>query len=210
MIPILFEARINLGDLLLSEKRYAEAEVEYRKTIEYKPDEPKLHFSLGRVLALQNKIDEARANFEIAVHQNPEYTDAHYELAIALGLQHKIPEAVAEYRVAIKLQPGFADALNNLAWILAANPDPRLRNGPEAVAMAEAACALTHNTQALKIGTLAAAYAEAGRFKDAVASAQLAHNVALAQGQTNVAAANLQLLKIYKVHQAYHEPPPSQ
>jgi hypothetical protein len=81
-----------------------------------------------------------------------------------------------------------------------------LRNGPEAVQLAEHSCALTRNTQALKIGTLAAAYAEAGRFSNAVASAQLARSVALAHGETNVAAANQQLQKLYQAGQPYHEP----
>ena len=129
-------------------------------------------------------------------------------MAVTLAAQQKTAEAIAEYRVALQLQPNFSDALNNLAWILAANPNPQMRNGMEAVALAEHACALTHNKQAIKIGTLAAAYAEAGQFDDAVASAQLAHDVALAQGQASVATANLQLQKYYKAHQPYHEPPP--
>jgi Tfp pilus assembly protein PilF len=137
---------------------------------------------------------------------DPFYTDAHYELAVTLGLQQKTDEAIAEYRAALKIQPNFSDALNNLAWLLAANPNPQLRNGVEAVELAERACALTHNTQAIKIGTLAAAYAEAGRFDAAVASAQLADDVALAHGETNVATANLQLQKLYQSRHPYHEP----
>jgi Tfp pilus assembly protein PilF len=204
--PDLIQARANLGDLLLSEKRDDEAAEEYAKALQYKPDEPKLHYSLGRVLALQKKYDQARAEFETALRLDPFYTDAHYELAVTLGLQQKTDEAIAEYRAALKIQPNFSDALNNLAWLLAANPNPQLRNGVEAVELAERACALTHNTQAIKIGTLAAAYAEAGRFDAAVASAQLAHDVALAHGETNVATANLQLQKLYQSRHPYHEP----
>ena len=204
--PDLISARANLADLLLSDNRYDEATVEYNKALQYQPDEPKLHYSLARVLAMQKKYDQACAEFETALRLDPYYTDAHYELAVTLSMQHKTAEAIAEYRVALKLQPNFSDALNNLAWILAANPDPQLRNGPEAVQLAEHSCALTRNTQALKIGTLAAAYAEAGRFSNAVASAQLARSVALAHGETNVAAANQQLQKLYQAGQPYHEP----
>ena len=62
--------------------------------------------------------------------------------------------------------------LNNLAWILAASADPQVRNGPEAVLLAERACKLTDYKKPLLVGTLAAAYAEAGRFPEAVATAR--------------------------------------
>jgi hypothetical protein len=57
----------------------------------------------------------------------------------------------------------------------------------------------------LMIGTLADAYAEAGRFDDAVAAAQRAHDVAVGQDKTTVAARNLELLEEYRSHRAYHE-----
>jgi len=205
--PDLFEARINLADLLLSGQRYNEAEEQYRKILEYKPDEPKIHFTLGRTLVFEKKLDEARAEFETALREDPNYVDAHYELAVILDMLHKPADAIAQYDATLKLKPNFSDALNNLAWIFAANANPQLRNGTEAVELAEHACMLTHRTQALKIGTLAAAYAEAGRFDDAVATAQLAHDVALTNGQKGVAEANLKLQKLYKAHQAFHEAP---
>ncbi len=203
--PDLRVARVNLGDILLSEDLYGEAAVEYGKALEYEPDDSILRCSLGQVLARQEKFDEARAEFETALRLNPAYTDAHYELALALSMQQKTAAAIAEYRAALKLQPNFSDALNNLAWILAANPNPQLRNGPEAVQLAERACVLTHNNQAIKVGTLAAAYAEAGRFDDAVTTAQKAHDLAVAQGKNDVAARNLELLPLYRSHRAYHE-----
>ena len=70
--------------------------------------------------------------------------------------------------------------------------------------LAERACEMTHYQQAVLIGTLAAAYAEAGRFNDAVATAQKAHDVALAHGQTEIADRNLQLLQLYKSGQPFH------
>jgi hypothetical protein len=56
------------------------------------------------------------------------------------------------------------------------------------------------------VGTLAAAYAEAGRFDDAVATAQKARDLALASGQKDLADRNQKLLELYQSHQAYHEP----
>ena len=72
----------------------------------------------------------------------------------------------------------IAEALNNLAWVLATSPKAELRNGAEAVRLAERACELTHYGEPLFIGTLAAAYAEAGRFPEAVTTAEKAEQLA--------------------------------
>jgi len=113
-------------------------------------------------------------------------------------------EAIAQYREALRLNPNLTGPLNNLAWVLAASPDAGLRNGAEAVRLAEHACELTHYGDPMFLATLAAAYAEAGRFDDAVATAQKARTVALAKGEKEIAAQDEQLLELFKSGQAYH------
>jgi hypothetical protein len=113
---------------------------------------------------------------------------------------------VAYYREGARLRPDQADTCNNLAWILASNPDPELRNGAEAVGWAEVACGLTSYTQTVFVGTLAAAYAEAGRFQDAVAAAEKAVNLATAAGDRELARRNQELLTLYREGKAYREP----
>jgi Flp pilus assembly protein TadD len=71
--------------------------------------------------------------------------------------------------------------------MLATSYDPNLHNGNEAVRLSERACQLTGYNEAVLIGTLAVAYAEAGRLNDAVAAGQKARAVALAHGQMEVA-----------------------
>jgi tetratricopeptide (TPR) repeat protein len=107
------------------------------------------------------------------------------------------------------LNPNLARALNNLAWVLAASPDAGLRNGAEAVRLAERACELTHHGEPLFIGTLAAAYAEAGRFPEAVITAEKAEHLATNTGLTAVAAENRQWLELYRAGKPYHEPAPT-
>jgi len=80
-----------------------------------------------------------------------------------------------------------------------------LRNGPEAVHLAERACVLTHREQPVLLGTLAAAYAEAGRFTEAIATAQQACDLAKASGQPEVAQRNEQLLELYRSGKAWHQ-----
>jgi hypothetical protein len=71
--------------------------------------------------------------------------------------------------------------------------------------LAERACKLTGYKEGIFVGTLAAAYAEAGRFQDAVSSAEKAHSLALAAGQKEIAQKNQELLELYRAGRAYHE-----
>jgi tetratricopeptide (TPR) repeat protein len=116
---------------------------------------------------------------------------------------------MAEYRLLLAAKPDQPEALNNLAWLLATSPDAAVRDGAEAVRLAEQGCRLTDYKQAQMLGTLAAAYAEAGRFTEAVTTAQKAIELARAGGDMQFAAANAQLLSLYRAGRPYHEPPPT-
>jgi hypothetical protein len=94
---------------------------------------------------------------------------------------------------------------NNHAWALATSPESAQRNGALAVKFAEDACRQTQFENPLMIGTLAAAYAEAGRFEDAISAAQRACDVAARSGEQDVVQRNQELLALYRNHQAYHE-----
>ena len=91
------------------------------------------------------------------------------------------------------MDPYFPEALNNLAWILATHPDETIRNGKEAVRLAERACEKTERKIPLMLGTLAAAYAEAGRFDDATSTAKEAEKLAIELSQAGLAAKNREL-----------------
>jgi hypothetical protein len=86
------------------------------------------------------------------------------------------------------LQPDLPKALDRLAWIAATDPRPELRNGPEAVNMAQRACELTAHKQAQYLATLAAAYAEAGQSAEAASAAETAGKLAASAGQKEMAA----------------------
>ena len=98
--------------------------------------------------------------------------------------------------------------LNDLAWRLATHPLAAVRNGAEAVEHAERACELTQRQQPQLIGTLAAAYAEAGRFDDAVRAAENAITAASAAGLQEIVERNQFLLQLYRAGKPYHDPEP--
>ena len=147
-------------------------------------------------LAAKGQFDEAIENYRKAIQVNSNHPETFFHLGMTLGQLGRNREAVAQYREALRLNPNLARALSNLAWMLATSPDDELRNGAEAVRLAERACELTHHGEPLFIGTLAAAYAEAGRFPEAVTTAEKAERLATDAGLAAVAAKNRQLLEL--------------
>jgi protein O-mannosyl-transferase len=95
--------------------------------------------------------------------------------------------------------------LNNLAWIMATCPEANLRDGAEAVRLAQQACELTGFRRTLMVGTLAAAYAEAGQFVEAVTTAQKACALAAESGDEALVSKNQKLLQLYRAGRPYHE-----
>lgn len=156
------------------------------------------HFSLGNALADQGRMTEAMRHWEAALAIAPSHAEVHGRIASALAEQGDAAGAIARYRKALEIDPELADALNNLAWLLATHPDPAIRNGPEAVRLAEKACELTQYERTVMMGTLAAAYAEVGRFEDAAATAERALRNALRSNEKDLAVRNRELLQRYR------------
>ena len=113
--------------------------------------------------------------------------------------------AAGNFLLATSLMPVEPVANNNLAWALATSPDANNRNGVRAVELAEDACQRTQFKQTIMVGTLAAAYAEAGRFDEAIATAQQACALAAQNGETNLLQRNQELLSVYQNHQPYRD-----
>jgi tetratricopeptide (TPR) repeat protein len=207
--PIYSDALNNLGAALAAKGRFDEAIKNYRKAIQIKPNYCEALDNLGIALTAKGQFDEAIENYRQSIQVNSNQPETIFHLGTTLGQLGRTREAVAQYREALRLNPDLAVALNNLAWVLAASPDDELRNGAEAVRLAEHACKLTHYGEPLFIGTLAAAYAECGRFPEAVTTAEKAEQLAASAGLSAVAAKNRRLLELYRAGKPYHEPAPT-
>ena len=128
-------------------------------------------------------------------------------LADMLAEGQQFPEAVRFYREALRLKPDFEAALNNFAFLRATCPQPDCRNGREAVQLAEAACRLSQRRNPNFLSTLAAAYAEAGRFPEAVRTLQEAQAGARTSGTPEVLALQAQMLQQFRAGKPFHQPP---
>jgi len=207
--PKFSEALNNLGIALANKGWFDEAIESFRKAIQINPKFSEALNNLGGALLHQGQFDEAIESFRKAIQIKPNFSEALDNLGVALAAQGRFDEAIENYRQAIQIKPNFSEALNNLAWVLAAGPDDKLRNGAEAVRLSERACELTHNGEPSFIGTLAAAYAESGRFPEAVTTAGKAEQLATDAGSKKLAEENRQRLELYRAGKPYHEPAPT-
>ena len=104
--------------------------------------------------------------------------------------------------------PDHPYLLSNLAWVLATCPEASARNGARAVELAEQARRLSGDKDPVLLGTLAAAYAEAGRFADAVATAQRALELVCAQANTAQTETLRARLELYRSGSPFRDTPP--
>jgi tetratricopeptide (TPR) repeat protein len=200
------EARYNLGALFASQKKWVEAAEQFRVIVREKPDHARAHAALGSILLAVGRLDEAVEQCQIVAQLEPGNPEAWRCLGQALARQGKGDEAVRSYREAVRLNPDGATVLNELAWCLATQPHAELRNGPEAVRLAQHLCELTQRREARFLGTLDVAYAEAGRFAEAIATAEESRKLALEQGQPNLATEAGKRMELYREGKCYRQP----
>ena len=146
------------------------------------------------------------------IEENPDSFLAHDSLGNILLRRGELERALHHYRIAIAIRPDDVAAANNLAWALATAPDERLRDGPRSVELAERAAQATQFGAPMVLDTLAAAYAEVGRFGDAVTMAERAVQAARLMDQDELAETLQDRLALYRLGQPYRDPthPPAQ
>ena len=202
--PDYADACYNLGDTLLQKGKVEEAIARFQKALQINPGYANACYNLGNALLQKGKVDEAIAYFQKALQINPDYAKAHNNLGNALLQKGKVDEAIAHFQRALQITPDSAEAQNNLAWVLATCPQALLRNGSEAVELAQRANQLTGDGNPVVLGTLAAAYAEAGRFPEATETAQRAWQLARTQSNPALADSLQSQLKLYQAGLAFH------
>lgn len=167
-------AHNNLGMCLLAKGHVNEAIAQFQEAVGIKPRFAEAHANLGTALINAGHLDEAISHFAAALEIVPDRAGFENNLAGVLLLTGRAARAIAHYESAAGKAPHDVGPLRNLAWVLATCPDAALRDGPRAVGLAERAQKLSRGRDALVSATLAAAYAEVGRFPEAVETARAA------------------------------------
>jgi Flp pilus assembly protein TadD len=174
--------------------------------VQLKPDYADAHINLGSALLQAGRLDEAISHLQKALQLNPGYAKAHNNLGNAFLQKGNVTEAIAHFQQALQLEPADPWVKNNLAWLLATCADASLRNGNKAVELATQANELAGGENPIILHTLAAAFAEAGRFSEAVETAQRALHLAGAQSKTRLAGQLQSELKLYQAGSSFHSP----
>jgi Flp pilus assembly protein TadD len=194
-----------LGILLVRQGKQDEALARYREAVKIDPAHAQAHHNLGIALARQGNLEEATEHFRKVLRLHPGSSESHASLALALASQGEIEEAMDHYREAIRLKPDEPRPYNNLAWLRATDPNAGFRSGTEAVRLAERACELSGVRDPNLLDTLAAAYAEAGRFPEAVATVEEAISLAVSVGPRGLVPELERRLEGYRGGRPYRE-----
>ena len=200
------EAHYNLAFALRDLGRNDEAIRHFELALLARPDYVDALNSLGLTLTHAGRLKEAIVRYEEALRFEPDQAQVHNNLGNALRQTGRLAEALPHYERALSIKPDSVSALTNLALIRATNGDPHFRNGEEAVRLAERACAVTGRENVGCLDTLAAAYAEARRFSEAVATAEQAAALARASQQGALVDEILSRAALYRNGRPYRDP----
>jgi protein O-mannosyl-transferase len=192
------EAHNGLGNAFLRAGRVDDAIAQYDATLALDPRHVDAYNGIGNALLRSGRVDDAIAQYARALAIDPRHVLSQNGIATALVQAGRVDEAIGHWEQALRLDPNFPSACNNFAWVLSTAQDPASRNGARAIELAERASRLAGGQNPLFLATLAAAYAEGGRFDDAVRVARAAIDLATATGQAALASQTAQQLRRYE------------
>jgi tetratricopeptide (TPR) repeat protein len=178
------EVHNNLGRALAERGKLGEALKHWRKAVALNPASAEAHNNLGTGLFQTGKLDEAIVHWQKAIDLSPKFPLARFNLGHAFYLQGKFAQALVHWREGLRQEPDRVSILYQTAWVLATCPETSIRNGAEAVELAERAVRLSGGRDPAVLDSLAAAYAELGRFSEAAQTCRRA--LALASAQSNL------------------------
>jgi tetratricopeptide (TPR) repeat protein len=196
--PEFAEAHNNLGILLAQKGRTDEAIAHLQKALEIEPRYPKLHYNLAHVLLQKGQIDDAIIHYQKELQLQPNEIEALNDLGIAFSQKGQVNDAIAQWQRTLEVQPDNLNAQCNLAWIFATHPDGSIRDGPKAITHATRALQLSNEQDPRIFRLLAAAYAENGRFDDAITAAERGLQLASARGDSALAATLEENIALYR------------
>jgi tetratricopeptide (TPR) repeat protein len=180
-------AHYSLGMALDDSGRIAEAIAHYQQAVQENPHFADAYYLLGNDLYRRSHIGDAIAAYERALQSRPAYPEVENNIGLALLKEGRPGEAIAHWEHAVANESDFVAVLNNLAWVLAAFPEPSIRNGDKALRLAERANQLSGSKDPAVLRTLAAAYAENGRFTEATVTAETGLQLANTQNNSTLA-----------------------
>jgi len=202
--PHSVEAHNNIANFLDETGHPAEAMAHYREALRLYPKAVAAHCNLGITLVELGRFDEAMGEYDEAARLAPDDPRPHYLMGKAALKQGDSAAAAEHFRDALGRNKDDFQSLTYLARLLASDPDPQIRNGAEALALAGHANDLTGGGDPFVLDVLAMAEAETGNFEQAQETEKKA--IQIADGQTNLTAELDSHLKVFEARQPWRKP----
>jgi tetratricopeptide (TPR) repeat protein len=197
------DAHRNLGVALMRSGQVDAAVESLQRAVQLQPGHADAHNALGEVLIQAARPRDAVASLKRALELKPDHPEAHYNLANALATLGEPRAALAEFREAVRLRPDWPLALASLAGLEAMSPE--VRDAEDALQLATRAAGLSGRRDPYILMMLARAQATAGRFGEAVRTAEEAHGLAPASRLAAQISADLTLYRARSQGQHGHE-----
>ncbi|KKL87010.1 hypothetical protein LCGC14_1939030, partial [marine sediment metagenome] len=194
-----------LGQALVQLDRREEALAALQKALAIQ-ESAEVHINVALLHDKAGRLDQAVASFQRALLLAPGHEMILRTYGLVLCRHKKFAQAIRIWEAGLKSNPGSAVLSYHLAWWLATCPDAAVRNGKRAAQLAQALCERTGRKDALALDALAAAHAEIGQFKSAVAVATEAMNLARAQKRTALAGEISARINLYMAAKPYRQP----
>jgi tetratricopeptide (TPR) repeat protein len=199
-------AKNNLGIVYLQKGKLDEAISLLQTAVDLRPQNSPAHENLAKALLQKGRVADALVHYRKLLELQPDNIEVHNIVGTVLVQQGHIREGIEEWQKVLAIEPDNGNAMNNLAWVFATSPDASVRDGTQAVRLGEQALRVSGGRIPLVLRTLAAAYAESGRFAEAIDIAQRGLELAEAQGNSGLAAELRGTIALYQAGTPLRDP----
>jgi protein O-mannosyl-transferase len=196
----------NLGIIFLDKGQLDDAISRLQAALDLRPENAPAHDNLAKALLKKGQVAEAMVHYRKFLELDPANVEARNTLGTALIQQGHVREAIDQWQEALAIQPENGNAASNLAWVFATCPEDSIRDGTRAAELGERALRISAGKIAMIYKVLAAAYAENGRFADAVETAQRGAELATSQGNPGLAAELESNIALYQSGRPLRDP----
>ncbi len=196
----------NLGIIFLDKGQLDDAISKLQAAIDLRPENAPAHDNLAKALLKKGQVAEATVHYRKFLELEPANVEARNTLGTTLIQQGHIREAIDQWQEVLALQPENGNAASNLAWVFATCTDDSIRDGTRAAQLGEKALRISGGKIPMIYKVLAAAYAENGRFADAVETAQRGAKLATSQGNSPLAAELESNIALYQSGRPLRDP----
>jgi tetratricopeptide (TPR) repeat protein len=202
----LTQHQLDLARRQAQEGNFEAASASLERALEVDPGDAETHAQLGFALIPLGRFAEAERQLMRAIELGARSAPVYAALAQAAKAQGRPSDAIRHGREALRVNPNLVPVANNLAWLLATCADPSLRDPEEAIRLAQGALRAVSGEPPWILDTLATGYAAAGRYDDAIRTAEKAEALALKRDLPDLAREIRKHLDLYRAGEPYVEP----